>query len=283
MFDYFQEQLREIEGKILTSPPSEIPRLFEGVPIDVFANLLLAVPDAYPNIRAFLPTMPSEEVQKTWAGADSYTLMVQSLAFIKVLVPRYAAITGREIRDATILDFGCGWGRLTRLLYKYVPTDNLYGVDPWDTSLEECRKHRFRIHLAKSEEIPTTLPFDRKFELIFAFSIFTHLSERTAKAVMNTLRSYIDDKGVLVITIRPVDFWHFMDREKVSPDILQQHASRGFAFRPHARAPIDGEVTFGDTSMSLAYIREHYPQWRIAWVDWTMNDPFQILVFLQPG
>jgi SAM-dependent methyltransferase len=283
MFDYFKEQLQEIETKIGTTTQSEIPHLFDTIPIDVFASLLLAVPQAYPNIRAFLPSMPSDEVQRSWTGADSFTLMAQSLAFIKTLIPRYRAITGRDIGDATVLDFGCGWGRLTRLLYKYVPIENLYGVDPWESSLEECRKHGFRIHLAKSEEIPTALPFARKFDLIFAFSVLTHLSERTAGAVMKTLRAYIGDEGVLVITIRPVDYWHFMDREKVSPVLLQQHASRGFAFRPHGRAPIDGEVTFGDTSMSLEYIREHYPQWQIAWVDWTVNDSLQILVFLRPA
>jgi SAM-dependent methyltransferase len=283
MFDYFQEQLQEIEGKIPTAKPSEVPGLFEKIPIDVFANLLLGTPEAYPNIRAFLPEMPSEEVQRNWTGGVGSGLMVQSLAFIKTLVPRYAAITGRDIRDASVLDFGCGWGRLSRLLYKYVSVENLYGVDPWDSSLEECRKHRFRIHLAKSEEIPTRLPFDRKFDLIFAFSVFTHLSERTTHAVMKTLRAYVEDKGVLVITVRPGELWPHMDGDKVSQAILQQHALRGFAFRPHNRAPIDGEVTFGDTSMSLGYIRENFRQWQIAWVDWTMNDPFQVLVFLRPA
>ena len=282
MFDYFQEQLQEIERNIAKVPQSDIPRLFASIPIDVFANLLLAVPETYPNIRAFLPTMPSDEVQRNWAGADSYTLMTQSLAFIKTLVPRYAALTGREIRDATVLDFGCGWGRLTRLLYKYVPVENLYGVHPWESSLEESRKHGFRIHLAKSDDIPTTLPFDRKFDLVFAFSILTHLSERTADAVMKTLHSYVAENGILVITIRPVNYWQFINSEKPSTALIEQHASRGFAFRPHPRAPIDGEATFGDTSMSLEYIRQRYPQWKITWVDWTMNDVLQILVFLRP-
>ena len=283
MLEYFQDQLQEIERKLATALPAEVPGLFEGIPIDVFGSLLLNTPAAYPNIRAFLPSMPTEEVQRNWAGADSYTLMVQSLAAIRAIVPRYGQLTGRDIRHASILDFGCGWGRLTRLLYKYTSTENLYGVDPWESSLEEARKLRLRIHLAKSEEVPTQLPFDRKFDLIFAFSIFTHLSEKTAHAVMKALRVGIADQGILIITIRPVDYWHFVDREKVVPIILEQHATKGFAFRPHNRAPIGGDVTFGDTSMTLEYIRKNFPAWTIAGVDWSMNDPFQILVSLRPA
>lgn len=283
MYEFFQDQLQEIERNIPAARPAEIPGLFEGIPIDFFGRLLLDAPAAYPNIRTFLPGMPSEEVQRNWAGADSYTLMLQSLAAIKTIVPRYEEVTGRNIRDAAILDFGCGWGRLTRLLYKYTSTENLYGVDPWDSSLEECRKHGLKIQLAKSEDIPTTLPFRHKFDLIFAFSIFTHLSEKTAHAVMKALRLSIADQGMLMITVRPMVFWDFFDGGKPAPEILEQHARTGFAFRPHARPPVGGEVTFGDTSISLGYIRKNFPDWKIACVDWSMGDPYQMLVSLKPA
>jgi SAM-dependent methyltransferase len=282
MFEYFQDQLQVIECKIPTTPPAEIPALFEGLPLDIFARLLLDVPIAYPNIRAFLPAMATEEVQRNWTGADSYALMVQSVAAIRTIVSRYEQLTARNIRDAAVLDFGCGWGRLTRLLYKYTSTENLYGVDPWDSSLEECGRQGLRIQIAKSEEVPTRLPFDRKFDLIFAFSIFTHLSERTAHAVMKALRLGIFDHGILLITIRPIEYWHFADREKADPTILEQHATKGFAFRPHERAPIGDEVTYGDTSMTLDYIKKNFSEWEIAGVDWSMSDPFQIFVSLRP-
>ena len=120
--------------------------------------------------------MPTEDAQRNWSGADSYTLMLHSLAAIKTIIPRYEQVTGRNIRDAAILDFGRGCGRLTRLLYKYTSTENLYDVGPWYSSLEKARKLRLKIHLAKSEEVPTALPYPRKFDLIFVFSVFTHLT-----------------------------------------------------------------------------------------------------------
>jgi trans-aconitate methyltransferase len=37
-----------------------------------------------------------------------------------------------RLSDARVLDYGCGRGRLTRLLYKYIPYSRLYALDPWD-------------------------------------------------------------------------------------------------------------------------------------------------------
>jgi hypothetical protein len=60
------------------------------------------------------------------------------------------------------------------------------------------------------------------------------------------------------------------------------HAARGFAFTPHERAPIDGEVTYGDTSMSIEYIRRSWPGWEVRQHLINPVDPCQVTVFLRP-
>ena len=52
-------------------------------------------------------------------------LLSQSIAFVEPLVNRYQTITRRTLETAGVLDFGCGWGRIVRLLYKYVAYDNI--------------------------------------------------------------------------------------------------------------------------------------------------------------
>jgi hypothetical protein len=61
-----------------------------------------------------------------------------------------------------------------------------------------------------------------------------------------------------------------------------EHDDRGFAFTPHNRPPIDGDITYGDTSMSVGYIESNFPQWQIEAVECNQIDSLQILVFLRP-
>jgi 2-polyprenyl-3-methyl-5-hydroxy-6-metoxy-1,4-benzoquinol methylase len=278
----FKEELSAIDAKIGSAQSLDIPRLFSGIPLEVFGKLSLEVPPQYPNIKAFLPSMASEAVQMHWTGAHGEVLLGQSLAFIKTMISGYAAITGKKITDASILDFGCGWGRLIRPLYKFIPYEHIYGVDPWDESIKECEKHHIKANLAISELVPRSLPFERQFDLIFAFSVFTHLSEKTATVALNTLRKYILDDGLLVITIRPKEYWYIPSEGALAAKMIKIHEEKGFAFNPLSTVPVDGDITYGDASMSLDYFKRHFPQWKIESVECNDVDVHQVILFLRP-
>ena len=63
--------------------------------------------------------------------------------------------------------------------------------------------------------------------------------------------------------------------------VLQaEHANRGFAFLPHIRDPIQGDITYGDTSMSLEYFRNKFPALKLRTLEHTLDDPYQIVLFL---
>jgi hypothetical protein len=57
---------------------------------------------------------------------------------------------------------------------------------------------------------------------------------------------------------------------------------KGFAFTPHDREKIDGEVTYGDTSISDEYIQRNWKNWRTVGTDNFLQDPFQKMIFLKP-
>jgi SAM-dependent methyltransferase len=279
----FDEEYGVIDRRIATVPSYEVPRLFRNIPLDAFGYLLLDVPPEFPNLKAFFPSMTPDAVQDTWTGNHGITLLQQSAAFVRTLISGYEAITGHAMEDATVLDYGCGWGRLIRLLYKYVAHEQIYAVDPWGTSIELCREHGVKAHLALSEYVPRSLPFARRFDLIYAFSVFTHLSEKTAHVVLSTLRDHIADTGVLVLTIRPKEYWHVPSPGAVAAAMIETHEKAGFAFIPHNLLPIDGEITYGDTSISLSYFDAHFPQWKLARVDYNLIDENQVILFFQPA
>jgi SAM-dependent methyltransferase len=278
-----EERLQKIEESIALSPSNQVPLLLDEIPLDTFGSLLLDVPAKYPNLKSFFPSMPPDEIQDKWTGNHGATLLSTSLAFIKTLVAGYTELTTKDLRHSRILDYGCGWGRLIRLLYKYVPYENIYGVDPWDRSIELCKQHGIKANLAICDYVPESLPFEYQFDLIFAFSVFTHLSERTTKTVLSTLRRYVQEDGLLVITVRPKKYWSYHEQGKFRSDMYQMHEKSGFAFIPHHRKPINGDITYGDTSISLGYLEENFPQWELARVITNRVDPYQTVLFLRPG
>jgi len=249
-------------------------------------ELLLDVPQSCPALRAVLPGMPSEDVQISWTGNAGPALLQQSLGFVETASSAFQSLTGRPLDGARILDYGCGWGRLIRLMYRFSEPDRIHGCDAWDHSLELCRAHGIRAHLSLCEEVPKDAPFPGvTFDLIYAFSVFTHLSERTARAVATVLRRCVDPGGLLVVTIRPQEYWDVHPQQQSVVDtarMKRDHASRGFAFAPHNRPPIDGDVTYGDTSIAIGYIEKNWPGWSVSRHQIDRVDPYQQLVFLRP-
>jgi SAM-dependent methyltransferase len=101
----------------------------------------------------------------------------------------------------SVLDFGCGAGRAIRHLLDLAPECELWGsdIDPqcvdWNTQ-----------HLAPAasfvvnEEVPP-LPFeDGKFDLIYALSVFTHISSHWAAWLLE-LDRLLAPGGRLIVTI----------------------------------------------------------------------------------
>ena len=77
----------------------------------------------------------------------------------------------------TVLDFGCGAGRTIRHLLPLAPECELWGSDIDPRCIEWDQRHMSPpASFVLNEELPP-LPFpDAKFDLIYAFSVFTHIS-----------------------------------------------------------------------------------------------------------
>jgi hypothetical protein len=140
-----------------------------------------------------------------------------------------------------------------------------------------------------SDYLPSTLPVgDANFDLIYSFSVFTHLSERAATLALATLRRYAARDALFVITIRPKEYWQQLNPAVAAgsridrAELVARHESRGFAFVPHARGAIDGEVTYGDTSLSFEWIQQHAEGWDMIGYDRSLFDSYQIHVYLVP-
>ena|GEM_PF-707842 len=312
MFKTFVDSLNKIEEKISKAKPEDIPFLFGDIPDEVFAMLTLNVggkiPDLgkitlrvinnqeplkylpehpWPGIASFLPTMPSDINQNKWNGASGINLMLKSLATYNSFSHNFQRLTGKSLSNSSILDYGCGWGRMLRLFYKTTPYTQLYGVDPWDISVEACKKHNLKCNFGITKWIPDSIPFgDTVFDLVYSFSVFTHISFRSADAAMKIIRKRIDKNGLFVITIRPVEYWQLHKKSRdTGLDLeaaINEFDENGFVFIPHPAKAQFGNFDYGDTVMSVDFIRKTWPEWKIVHTDLNIIDPYQILIFLKP-
>jgi SAM-dependent methyltransferase len=254
--------------------------------LDDFGELLFAMPNAgYPKLSSLLPHMASNEIQRNWTGANGIVLLRQTCNFVRSIAYNFARLTKRDLTDAKILDYGCGYGRILRIMSYFTPEKKLYGVDPWDRSLEECRTCGLIENLFLSDYLPTDLPVgNMRFDLIYAFSVFTHTSERATRSSLATLRKYISRNGLLVVTVRPLEYWRAisgMVGDQVH-DLENRHRSEGFVFVPHDRPAVDGDITYGETSMTFDWIRRNFQGWSIGGIDRSLDDSLQLYIFLQP-
>lgn len=280
--------LKDADARIARArTPADQRTAFSNIPLEVFGAIQIDRPEWLPNLMRWMPRMAPDEAQTLWTGTCGHALLTQSINFIRVAVTGYSALSPVPLQKASVLDFGCGWGRLIRLLYKYVPSDQIYGVDPMEASLKLCADAAMKGSFLKSDFIPRTLPFgDRKFDFIFAFSVFTHLSEKVTRIALETLAGRLSRDGVLTITIRNREYWPVVARLEKRSDaaeterLVAAHDAAGFAFWPHQGEKIEGEVTYGETSMTLDWLASAVPFLSIRGVELSALDAHQVIVFL---
>jgi SAM-dependent methyltransferase len=97
-----------------------------------------------------------------------------------------------------ILDFGCGCGRVVRH-WSGLPAE-VHGCDVQGRLVEWCRKN---LPFARFERngLEPPLPYrDAAFDLVYALSVFTHLTEPLQRTWMEEMRRVLAPGGFLLIT-----------------------------------------------------------------------------------
>ncbi len=243
---------------------------------------------SFPGLSSVLPKMASDEVTTLWTGAAGLPLLEQSVSFVRACAAGYADARGHSLRDQRILDFGCGYGRFLRLFQYY--TDDIVGVDPWDRSIEECQAAGLSDKVRLSQAVPENMPFEGTFDFIFAFSVFTHLSRRSTLACLGALRTAAYPGTILMLTIRPVEFWdlaakggtHIPANPQKMEELRKNHRELGFAFYLNGSTDEkEIEGNYGDTSLSIGWLLDNSPGWELVGVDRTLADPYQRYVMLR--
>src|SRR5690349_14500534 len=96
--------------------------------LDDFGEFMFGLPFAdFPNLSSVLPGMASEEVQRNWTGNSGLALLQQTTGFVRSVSYNYDKLLGNHLAERTILDFGCGYGRILRLMYYFSSPKRIWG------------------------------------------------------------------------------------------------------------------------------------------------------------
>ena len=266
---------------------TNVYRTLQQLPFADFCTLNMGVPDEYPNLKSIMPVMPTDKVQKQWTGDFGISLMNRTCNTARLIQILSYKHTGSGLSGKKILDYGCGWGRVLRIMNYFTNMTDIYGLDVMQTSFAALKKCRICNPVAKCDKRPLELPFDdTKFDLIFSFSVFTHIPDSVAITVLKAVRKRVTDNGVFILTIRSYEFWDL--REDVwPPEMVEKmrigHNTKGYAFQTFDNGA-DINADYGDTTMSFDYLAGLAGEtgWRLADIERDLLEPYQIAMVLKP-
>ena len=152
-------------------------------------------------VPKLLPGLPDEQVQLTTNGIAGDHALIDGFLVYRMVREIFHGLGG-DLSNATVLDFGVGWGRVLRFFMKDVEASRLVGIDhhrPWiEIGIETFPAGGPRF--LHTEPFPPA-PFpDGSFDLVFAYSVFSHLSDEANIAWAREFARLLRPGGVVVAT-----------------------------------------------------------------------------------
>lgn len=93
----------------------------------------------------------------------------------------------------SVLDFGCGWGRVARQLKRAFPASDLLFCELNQPAAQFCAD-TFSGRVVQGDNLP------KNVDLIWVGSVFTHISYEKMKPLLATLTAALSPNGILVAT-----------------------------------------------------------------------------------
>jgi SAM-dependent methyltransferase len=186
-------------------------------------------------------------------------------------ISRLAAEFGVPVNDArNVLDFGCGTSRILRYLVEFIPGPQYYGSEVFEDNVKWGTAAFPEVRYLHQGNLPPLPLASGQFDLVYAYSIFSHLDENSHHQWLGEFSRIIRAGGLLIITVQSVTL---LNRCRADPEmaaslsmttsdltnVVRQFEANGFAFhRCYDRSSLAAggldANTFGLTYLTPEYL-----------------------------
>jgi SAM-dependent methyltransferase len=178
-------------------------RVFGHLDDDVWFSVNTTAYRRYAMLQQVLPSLPDAQTQKNFIGSEGDTALGEAFRVYQV-IRRIADRFGRPVtRETRILDFGCGWGRTIRFFMRDAPIAQLHGVDVMPLAIDLSRKTNPWCRFSLVPALPPSGLPGGAFDLIYLYSVFSHLSEDAHDRWITEFQRLLSPRGLLFATT-----WH---------------------------------------------------------------------------
>ena len=132
---------------------------------------------------------------------------------------------GTSLKDSSILDFGCGVGRLA-IPFAQHSSQKVVGLDVSADIIEKAAAHKQALHISNLELRSfdgITLPDLPKFDFVNSYIVFQHIEPALGFSLLRQLLNLLEEGGVMQVQITyghhlpPIKYWNFFLRGKFTP------------------------------------------------------------------
>lgn len=146
------------------------------------------------------PRVPPAAMQERVHGHSGAPALREAFDFCR-LVTAFAAKLNMPIgRGTRLLDFGAGWGRIVRPFMARVELRNLYCYEPNPLFAQVARALNPYVSTVSGDYEPPTVFGDERFDVIVAWSVFTHLPVQLARRWLEDFARILRPGGLVFIT-----------------------------------------------------------------------------------
>lgn len=125
----------------------------------------------------------------------------------------------------SILDWGCGCGRVLRYLLQTDIKAEIFGCDIDKELVDWCNEHLPQGKYKSVRSVPSLAYQSEQFDFIYGFSVLTHLDEKMQFLWLDELKRIMKPGAIIILTVHGRNVYEQLPQEKMSP-----MESRGFLF-----------------------------------------------------